>query len=341
MIELERQLGLDVMVRMWINVNGPLYLHMGGLDVSQETENWEVSTTRSTNGDTQIISSVIRTPGGRLEQDISVNEIRPGTFMYACTRKPIRTRSDLDLAIRYEPSMPSHWPALVQDRVRPVKVALGDSGILAAWAPNGPFNVASLLIDLDKLYALFLTDFSFYADLMLFAMRRSLPYVEAIRSAGVDVMIVGGNVAGDFVGRRSFDRYILPFETDYMREVQRDGTPALYHNCGRIMGLLESYKALGVRMVESFSPPPMLGNCDLSRAIELVDDAYVMMGGLDQINVLQHGTCAEVERATRTWVQTGKRAKRFIAQPADFIEYGTPIENVETYARVALEEASL
>ena len=43
-IEIQRQLGVDVFVRLLFGVNDPLSIHMGGLNVSEQTENWEVHT---------------------------------------------------------------------------------------------------------------------------------------------------------------------------------------------------------------------------------------------------------------------------------------------------------
>ena len=93
-IEIQKQLGCDVFVRLLYGVNDPLHIHMGGVDVSQETDTWEVRTEDVRNGNTLIKRSVIRTPDGALTQDFSINEIRPGTFMYACTKKPVETEAD-------------------------------------------------------------------------------------------------------------------------------------------------------------------------------------------------------------------------------------------------------
>lgn len=174
---------------------------------------------------------------------------------------------------------------------------------------------------------------------MNFAMERILDYTQAIDEANPDVHCVGGNVPGGFLGRANYDRYILPFEKRYIDFVQRGGRPAMYHNCGQIMKLVESYKALGARMVEPFSPPP-LGDAELSKAKEIVAGAYVVLGGIDQVNVLQNGTTEDVRRATAQAVQAGKPGGKFIMQPVDFLEYGTPFENVEAYIRTALDHAA-
>ena len=78
------------------------------------------------------------------------------------------------------------------------------------------------LIDHEQLYTLFLTDYEFYEKLMTFAMTRILDYARAMDEAGVDVQCVGGNVPGGFLGKKTYDRYILPFERKYIEFLQRE-----------------------------------------------------------------------------------------------------------------------
>ncbi len=335
-IELQKQLGCDVFVRMLFDINDPFWLHFGGVDITQQTENWEVKTEEVWNGNTKILRSEIHTPGGVLTQDFSINELRPGTFMYACTKKPVQGPDDLEICIRYEPKMPAHWPAQVRGRVQKIKTALGDDGILGSWTPHGPFNNASLLIDHDILYGLFKTDYPYYERLMNYAMERILPYTAAIDAAGVDIHCVGGNVPSGFVGKKNYDTYILPFEKRYIEFVQQNGTPAMYHNCGLVKCLVESYKQLGVKSVEPFSPHP-LGDADLAEVKQIVAGDYVILSGIDQVNVLQQGSVDDVKRATEQAMKAGKPGGKFIMQPVDFLEYGTPLENVEAYVKIARE----
>ncbi|MBN2581353.1 MAG: hypothetical protein JXB10_20395 [Pirellulales bacterium] len=337
-IEIQEQLGVDVFVRVLYGLNDPLSIHTGGLNVSRQTADWEVSTETIHKENTVVQRSTIRTPGGTLTQDYSISEIRPGTFVYACTKKPIHSPADLEIAVQYEPPMPDSYPAKAREHIQILKKAVGESGIVGSWTPHGPFNNASLLVDHERLYSLFLTDYEFYEKLMNFAMNRILDYTRAMDDAGVDVHCVGGNVPGGFLGRRTYDQYILPFERKYIQFVQQRGTPAMYHNCGQIMNLVESYKDLGVRVVEPFSPPP-LGDADLKRAKQLVGDAYVILGGVDQVNVLQQGTVEQIRRTTEETLEIGKPGGRFILQSADFLEYGTPLENLEAYVQTALEHA--
>jgi hypothetical protein len=55
--------------------------------------------------------------------DFSAHEIRKGTFLYCCTKKPIESAKDRDVAIKYEPRMPAVYPKKVKARVKKIKDA--------------------------------------------------------------------------------------------------------------------------------------------------------------------------------------------------------------------------
>jgi uroporphyrinogen-III decarboxylase len=339
-IEFQRELGVDILARLLFGTLEPFWwMLFGGVDVSRSTDDWQVETTERREGRTTVRASTIRTPGGILAQEFSIDAIRPGTLMYACTRKPVRTREDLELVAAYEPGMPADLPARVAARVAPIREAVGDDGWVGIWAPHGPYNMASLLMDEQELYALFLEDPEYHARLMEVSLARVHDYVRAVDAPGVDVLFVGGNVPGGFLGRHNYEAHILPWEARHIAWAQANGTPAVYHNCGQIAALVESYTGLGVAAVEPFSPPPKLGDADLAEAKRLVGDAYVIIGGVDQVDVIQKGSVEEVRRATARTMRAGKPGGRFIIQNADFLEYGTPIENVRAFVRTAIDGA--
>jgi uroporphyrinogen-III decarboxylase len=256
--------------------------------------------------------------------------------MFACTKKPVHSEEDLDLVIAFEPPMPLNYPQLVKKAVDRTKQIVGDDGIVGAWVPYGPFNNASHLIDLDELYMLFITEPEYYKKLMEFCTVRHNDYTKAILEAKPDVVHVGGNVPGGFLGKNTYDTYIAKYEKEYIEFCQKSGIPAMYHNCGQIMVLIESYKDLGVQIVEPFSPPP-LGDTRLPEALDVIAGDYITVCGIDQVNLLQNGTVDQVVKATEVLVRTGLERGRgkFILQNADFLEYGTPIENIKAFVDTA------
>lgn len=342
-VELQKQLGCDVFVRLAHYVDSPGFMSRGEIDTEQQTDVWQVRTEeiRDDQGVTQ--RATVTTPDGILTQERVTHLVGPGTYATTCTKPAVESRRDLDMVVKYEPPLPADWSQQVNARVQTIRSLVGEDGIVGLWTPGGPFNYASRLVKLETLYTLFLTDYAFYERLMNYALRRIQNFIQTVSEAGVDVFCVGGNVPGGFLGRRTFEHLVLPFEKQCIADFQHDGTPAMYHNCGQIMNLVESYKQLGARIVEPFSPPPTLGDADLARAIELIHGDYAIVGGIDQVNVLKDGSVDEVRRATEQTIKTGKQDQQrglFILQSADFLEYATPLENLAAYVDTAQQFAA-
>lgn len=337
-IDYQKSLGCDVFARMIFDLYHPLGICLGGVDDGHETDTWKVTTEITEEGNNLVRSSVVTTPEGKLSQVFTRTALNEGTFVYCCTKKPIACETDLDIAMKYEPGMSAEYGEMVKKKICRIKEYLGNDGILGTWVSGGPFNNASMILDHTQLYMLFLSEPEFFDKLMQFTINRTLNYTKAFIDAGADVMLVGGNVAGGFLGAEVYEQYILPYEKRYIDYIQGQGCPAVYHNCGEIMSLVGSYKKLGARVVEPFSPAP-LGDADLKRAIDIVRGDYVVIGGVDQVNVLQKGTREQVRQATLETLEAGKGNGPFIIQSADFLEYDTPEENVEEFVNTALRYA--
>jgi len=337
-IDYQRGLGCDVFARMIFDLYHPIGICLGGVDDGHETDSWKVRTSVTEEGNNLTRSSVITTPDGELTQTFVRTALNKGTYVYACTKKPIATEADVDIAARHEPRMSAGYGEMVKKKIRRVKEYLGDDGILGTWVSGGPFNNASMLVDHTQLYALFLTEPEFFEKLMQFTINRTLDYTSAFIEAGADVMLVGGNVAGGFLGSKVYEQYILPHEKTYVDFIKARGCPVVYHNCGEIMALVGSYKKLGAHVVEPFSPYP-LGDAILRQAVDIVRGEYVIIGGVDQVNVLQKGTREQVRQVTLETLDAGKKNGPFIIQSADFLEYGTPLENVEEFVATARKHA--
>lgn len=337
-IDYQKSLGCDVFARMIFDLYHPIGICLGGVDDGHETATWQAKVEERAEANNLIRHSLIKTPDGDLTQTFVRTAQNKGTYVYCCTKKPISNEKELEIAMKYEPKMSVEYGQMVKDKIRRVKKYLGDDGILGTWVAGGPFNNASMLIDQNELYMVFMTDPPFFDKLMEYTINRTLDYTNAFIEAGADVMLVGGNVPGGFLGAEVYEQFILPYEKKYIDFIQDKGCPAVYHNCGEIMNLVESYKKLGAKVIEPFSPVP-LGDADLKKAVDIVKGEYVIIGGVDQVNVLQNGTPELVKKITKETIEVGKKNGPFIIQSADFLEFNTPVEHVEMFVKTALENA--
>ena len=334
-IDLHRELGVDVHLRMW---NGcfPLWLQTGGINTDASTKDWQVDLKKRKTGESIITHAVVTTPDGTIEQEYTISQVAPGTYHYACTKKPIQSLRDMELVEAYEPSVPPDYKDYLGNLVTRTKEYLGEDGVVSLWIPGGVFNHASRLIDLDQLYMIFITEPDYYKALMEFCLKRTRPWLEAQLSTDLDIVNIGGNVGGGFLGKVTFDEYILPYEKRYINFVKSTGKYTQYHNCGEVMVLLDSYKTLGSDIIEPFSPPP-LGDADLTEVVKRAENAFAIVGNIDQVNVLQKGSPDLAREKVKDVCELGKQYPRFVLQTADFLEYDTPLENVKAYVKAGKE----
>ncbi|MHB8279667.1 MAG: uroporphyrinogen decarboxylase family protein [Candidatus Humimicrobiaceae bacterium] len=333
-IDLQRELGLDIFLRM-LHKMTPFWITYGGLNTDEQTENWEVTCREYKRGSSIVKDYKIKTPINEFNQEFTISEIAPQTFNYACTKKPINTIKDLEASIKYEPPMDEMYPKILKDMVMKINEYLKDDGVTSIWAPGCAFNAAANLINLDMLYSVFLTDIFFFEKLMYFCMKRTFPFIEAICKSGIDIINLGGNVPGGFLGKENYDKYVLSYEKKYIELIKSHGVLTLYHNCGQASALVDSYKELGSDIVEPFSPPP-LGDSDLQDIKKRSEGKFVIIGNIDQVNVLKEGTIDLVKDITQKTIMVGKKGGKFILQNADYLEYGTPWKNVKAYIEKGL-----
>jgi len=89
-------------------------------------------------------------------------------------------------------------------------------------------------------------------------------------------------------------------------------------------------------MVEPFSPPP-LGDGNLAEAKSRSKGKFIIVGNVDQVNILKPGPIDKIKKVTEKTVEVGKVRGKFILQSADFLEYETPLKNLETYIKTGIE----
>lgn len=147
---------------------------------------------------------------------------------------------------------------------------------------------------------------------MQYAKKRVFRYTQALIDAGVDVVDIGGNSASRFIGNQCFHDYIMPYEQEYIKFVQNQGVPIIYHDCGLADCLIDSYLELGAKNIEPWSPAP-LGDRNFKNMQDKISDEFSITTGLDQVNVIQKGTLEDVRKATIEAMTEGIKFKSFIA----------------------------
>ena len=136
-----------------------------------------------------------------------------------------------------------------------------------------------------------------------------MDFVGRAAPAGVDAYrLVGGEYASELLGPKGFDALVAAFDTPLVELIHRHGAIAYYHNHGNVSRFLERFAALGIDFLDPLEVPPY-GDVDLGDAIRRIGDDVCLVGGLDDMEVLETRPTAEVKQMAReTLRKTGTRS---------------------------------
>jgi uroporphyrinogen-III decarboxylase len=210
--------------------------------------------------------------------------------------------------------------------------------VLAPWGFAGVFNFVAGLIGMDQVYAAPYEDEELYHFLMSHVANAMCDYNRALVEAGVDCVGIQGHMAG---GRTTspayFRKFVQPYEKRVIEAIHGTGGFTVYHNCGFARSLYDNYRELGMTVWETVSEPPR-GDNHLTEAKHLLGDRLCLLGNLDQVEFLKTAAPAEVAERTRATVRAGMPGGRYIFSTSDFLETGTPRENVVAMIQAAKSE---
>ena len=95
-----------------------------------------------------------------------------------------------------------------------------------------------------------------------------------------------------------------------------------------------AYKKLGMEVWETISESPQ-GDNKLADAKKYFGNDLILFGNFDQVHFLKEASSEEVEKKAYEVMMTGKEGGHYIFACSDYLETGTPLENVKALLRGA------
>jgi hypothetical protein len=148
----------------------------------------------------------------------------------------------------------------------------------------------------------------------------------------VDAVLISSAFAGGgFLSPAQYEEFVLPYEREVVRCIQREGVPVYTHTCGKIGDRLELMVATGINGIDTLDPPP-LGTVDLEDAKRRVGDRIFFKGNIDPVNMLLRKSRDQVRQDAQWRLQVGSPGGGYILSSACSVPPRVPPENLTVLA---------
>jgi uroporphyrinogen-III decarboxylase len=227
----------------------------------------------------------------------------------------------------YEPDQARYWPDYHFRTIELVKAEVGEE-----LSVHG--EVFSPLTQLMELFGyqqalMYLIDEPERCEAILAVYARGaadLGRQQARR--GVDAVLISSAFAGGgFISPRQYERFVMPYEAEVVRQIHTSGVPVYTHTCGDIGDRLERMADTGTDGIDTLDPPP-LGSVDLADAKRRVGSRVFFKGNIDAVNTLWKKSREEVRADALRRLMTGSPGGGYILSSACSVAPRVPPENL-------------
>jgi hypothetical protein len=293
------------------------------------TPSWKVTT--STPGPCRTRNE-IETPDGRLSFETESNE-----YTSWISEHLIKNDDDVDIFAAHSPR-----PGLDRDLLRRDYDALGDRGIMRMFIigyQGGCWQDACELYGTERLIMATFDKPDWVHHFLEVLVERKLAFIfDHMRGAAVDLVETGGGASSSTVISPAIhETFCLPYDRRLHDALHAAGHRVVYHTCGGMKPIISQILRNGCDVSETLSPPGMGGDIapqDRAAVKATLGAKLSLVGGLDQNNILGHGSrkaiASEVEQLFATFGRNGG----YVMSASDHF-FDVPRDNLLHYAAAA------
>ena len=240
------------------------------------------------------------------------------------TRHVLDSLEGVDQLKPVDPYQDGTLPEMIE-ATRLLARELGQHVCLLVEADQGPFSLASQIMDPQELLAVLL-DPSQEAGvhrLLEYACEQVLRYARALLEAGTHLTMMGESISGpDVCSPAIYRRYAFPYQKRLIDTLRAEGRMIGMHICGDVTPIIEPVVATGATFLQ------VDYKIDRTRCKQAAQGKTTLIGSVDPSGVMARGTPEDVLRAARFDIQHLAPKGGFILSPGCTLPYTTPDENV-------------
>ena len=260
-------------------------------------------------------------PGTPLVDDWGVGFERSLHGMPVALKHPV---SGMEELLKYTPPEPNRAHLILVDLMR--ERFKGEKAIF--WMMRGAFVRSWRLVGMENLMLKMFDDPEFVHRVAEMVTRYSLNQLDMLVDAGLDVLVVEDDIAdknGPMVSPAQFKEFINPYNRKLVERAHEKGLKVVRHSDGNLWMLLDILLDTGY---DGLNPLEPQADMDMKRVKEYCGDRLCVLGNVDTVDLLPHGTEDEVEAAVVKIIQDAGRGGGLIIDSSNTYHPGVRPENV-------------
>jgi len=291
----------------------------------------EASVEEGQDGDLRVVRRIFKTPEGTLTDVTKVPP--PGDHTYGVSPNPARTeylakeKDDLK-ALRYlimDRSSVSHDAYFAAERT------FGERGLAELNIMSQMCHRAGDAMAMEDLMVAYYDDRGFFDALLRLFQDEMMDEVERAIEAGVKRFFANWYYNSMSAGwsPRIWEEVFAPQLKEMCDRVHRAGGTVNMYDDGKFMPVADLIADAGVDVLQTLTPPPV-GDTDLAELKRRIGDRVCLMGYVDLLYVIKHGTPELVEQTVKEALEIAGPTG-FVLGSSDSFREGSPVENIRAY----------
>jgi hypothetical protein len=283
------------------------------------TDNWRVSFEEIPGREYKTVRYSFNTPKGTLSMVLQSNAQTAWVSEYL-----IKEKNDLELIAEFVTT-----PKCDVQSVNATADMYGDKALIRGhiccfdvFGQPGCWQDACCQVGTERMIMETFDDPAWVHELLTVLQNRKLGFVRSLTGAKYDLLeLGGGDASATVISPQIFNDFVAPYDSVVIQTAHEAGQRIAYHTCGGMMPILEDIAGMKPDAMETFTPPAMGGDVDLTEAKQRIGDRVCMIGGFDQFHYLNGCSPEETRAAVRScFEQAGTNGGYILATSDHFFD---------------------
>jgi len=232
------------------------------------------------------VRTVVHAPGRDLTAVRTTTQQTTAATEYLC-----KSVEDIEALL----AIPYKRPRIDVEAFLAHKARVAEDGLAVLGVANG-LCLPNEVLGTEYCCYLWATQPDIIRHMVSLAAGRIYDALEEAVSGGVDcVRIIGGEYATQLMGPKAWEELVVPHDRPLVEMLHAHGAIAHYHNHGNMQRFIERIADLGVDSLDPIEQPPY-GDMEMDEAFRRVGDRVCLVGGLDDMEVLETRPLDDVRR---------------------------------------------